>query len=1573
MSFLDFFWSSSKKQRQNPNTKSLRFETLENREMLSITSILPSLYTDTISTAGSQAAMYLELTSDSSSKWVTVGLVIEAAGNSTLDPSKITVKYQNTDNDTDEISYVVLPDWAVLHETDGTSKSTIIFNVPAGTYQVLVGGDHQTTGAFTADVYVPGGTQGSSTAIPQYTPVLVQAGLQQMSGQWNMSMESIYKKLLGTNYSNDISAAHPELNVTGTGRLNEADALILGLVAGSGNVTAKLTKTEPEPGDDLTFSAASLSTTEKATVFGNPTAAITVTGGSSTSLSDYNVTLNSTYAIASSYGGVNLSGGTLPTLVSGTDYKFEGGKFYFNPNGKFNFIPKGTTATLTLTFTATDKTDTTKSGTGTITVTIVGANDTPVLDKTDVDITPNSTTCPVEIWSEPWSTTTDGVTTYRSDEVALVIDGKNIKIGNTVIATISDPDVGDTFEFATIGYPAGSVTFENSTWTLWNGTDSNKKAVGEIRLSTDKRTLYYKAVGARSDSAFHSLEDGELSDKMKFTFTVTDNHKITSPTGEDRPSESGNCAVEFQVKRKVDPQMGLSLTRTGTTSVSVDIGWAGQNPEPIPLSAFFTIDYTGEKTLWAQFESVTVTDAHGLPIPAAVESDLKDYAINVYVSHKTDGSIIFDRSAIFNSETENYLNALTDEDFINFSFRVKVMNTGSDSEYVISEPLSILFRKASDLVLPAATLSVSQHDTNWVSSAPVEITGGAKQVSPAFYAINFTGNPVISYPLEGGQVHNVDLEEGTDYKCEIVVMNPATGKLGVVFSFNPNGKFDFLNADQNATVELFVLLEDTINPNLSSTSTLVVTIRGEEAPVAPTFKNNVNLSTDENQPLTIEGRTVAESTKTGAALVIDEIRVKVEDVERINDTVPNASVAVDGFYVITRPAEDEQTVQLKSGTIILLDAEGKIKFDPTSRTTKLPEYNESDPTTYADEKITLLVKDVSGTTPVPTASAKEFTVRVKGINQNPAPTFKNIADGTLGAFQNETCTITANDLATSTKPNAVLSIKSITLLVEEVEDINGTAPVPDEADERYCTLTRPQTGEIAITFESGSVITFHSDGTLTFNPNETTTSSVPHRPLEPYVVGQVDTYRDETLGILVEDTSGVTPIPTETVKNFKIRAKGVIYPLFKESVASFVTVEDTTKTIRANDIATSAKTDAELVIEEVRVNAENVERVNGADPGVATDGMYKISRPASGTQTILLASGSLITLDAAGEVTFDPTGRSDELEGGTYANEKLTLLVKDISGAGATSRTTKEFTIRINAKPATDGLQVFGGPFQVHTFATVGEIPEGYAVMPDYRVDGVAAGTDYTFSLVEIFASFEEDGDYYESLSSPFSVGTDGKILIDKGRLVQCHSLMGASGFTTEYYQITVKAVKSDSETELTVNVPLTLQYVAPPGVIAVTTLDGTEIAAGAKWEISKTADHQASIAIAVSDLNEFARSGQWYAISEIAVIDWKFSDWDQSWTKSEVEAGKDAGDEEMTALYTHVASLLDPSGVAFVFALEEQPEPGTYLLDFNMSTGSDFNFIGAFQSLELQYELVVMDNDYYGQTPIRFTIVVQD
>ena len=261
--------------------------------------------------------------------------------------------------------------------------------------------------------------------------------------------------------------------------------------------------------------------------------------------------------------------------------------------------------------------------------------------------------------------------------------------------------------------------------------------------------------------------------------------------------------------------------------------------------------------------------------------------------------------------------------------------------------------------------------------------------------------------------------------------------------------------------------------------------------------------------------------------------------------------------------------------------------------------------------------------------------------------------------------------------------------------------------------------------------------------------------------------------------------------------------------------------IYANDIASSTKVSANLLIDAVYVKADDVDKVNGVVPTDEPDenGYYKIERASLDDTTITLKTGSVVLLGPGGVVRFNTINRTgtlspyDSSDPTTYADEKVAFLVKDVSSnPPAETESIQEFTIRVKGNPVTpsDGLQVSGGPFLVNTYATVEEMPEDYAVVPTYLVDGVEAGNDYVFSLVDVVSSFEEDGEYQQNLSSLFGVGTDGKILIDKEILVTRHPLMGTdTEFATEYYRITVKAVKAGTETERTVEVPVTLRYVA--------------------------------------------------------------------------------------------------------------------------------------------------------------------
>lgn len=1275
-SFFNMFRSSSQKSSSRRNSslqsKALKFETLENREMLAITSILSEVYEDSVSKADEPAEFYLDLTSDDTKVWVTVGLIVETADGSSLDPSKIAIKYYN--DDTEEYDKDIPAASTILHQTDGTNKSTIIVTLPGDTYMVQLGGDNGTTGAFTVDVYVPGGTEENPTSVAQYTPLLVQAGIHQVDKVWNPAMEGIYKHMLGGNYSKNIAEAYSELNVTGTGQLNYDDASILGTVAASGKVTAELSKTEPEK-DDLTFSAATESVQEKSTAFGTGTAAITVTGGSKTSLADYTVSLKSTYTISGG-SGADLSKVELPTLTSGTDYKFEGGKFYFNPNGKFDFIPKGTTATLTLTFTATDKTTTTLTGDGTITITIVGANDSPALDKTDVDLTS------AEIWSQPWSETVDGVNKNHGDEVQLVIDGNQIKHGSTVIATIKDDDVSDTFTFASIGFPEGSVTFEDSTWILWSSSGSDKKALGEITLSEDKRTLTYRAAGDRDDSFFTDLGNDELSDKFKFTFTVQDNRGVTTAvSGGDQKSESGTCSVELQVKGMQDPVQGLKVTSTGTKSVSLRAQEyeTGLDSPSVPLPSFFTVENIDEKILKFSFSDKEISDDGSVTneMSEAIANSIMD-AFEINGSDETDGLIRFNRS-VLSAEANTFLNSLPEGEYIDFTFKVKVQNTDVESEYMLSETLTVRFVRTIALVVEDADLSVSRHDKEWVSPTQTStIKGGAGQTSTKFYDIETVGDYTVSYTVNDGMVHEKpNLVKGEDYKIEIVVVNENTGELGVKFYFNPNGKFDFLADGQDAVVTFTLRLDDTINQMISSTFEWEVTVRGEAASTVPEFKEDYEPSIDENKVLTINVTDLITNTNSDTAnWVVEQVYVKAEDVKLVNGQAPDPSTQVDGYYAISRQTSTEQTITYNSGSVVKLVTSGVLTFDPTGRTDDLGPYDKDDPDTYAEESLKIRVYDTVSQVPPTSQWMNDYTILVKGVQEDAAPEFK---DATLETYQNNVYTITGSDIATSNNSDAELVIDQISVDFDLVKTVDGKTPAASDKKDGMYIIDRPSKDEITVILTNGTTFSLDSDGVLTYNP------TTREGKLEsPYEEGRGTTYSDTKLTFIVADISGDTAVKTTTAEEYNIRTKGVSYPTFREGV-NLNTPDQTELTVKASELATSDKTDATLVIDKVAFDFDDIQSVNGETPkesDVDDDSdLYLILRSET-DQVVILKSGTIYTLTKEGELKVDPRERDplppyDSDDDGTYQDEEISVVVADTSIETPAVSSVKQFTIRI--------------------------------------------------------------------------------------------------------------------------------------------------------------------------------------------------------------------------------------------------------------------------------------------------------
>ncbi|MGL6197043.1 MAG: hypothetical protein ACRC2T_19700, partial [Thermoguttaceae bacterium] len=830
MSMFNFLFGSSKSQsnrqsRQKPSSlkrSRLSFETLENRDLLSVTNILSEAYTDTVATADGSALMYLDLKSDTTGKWLTFGINVNAANGSSLDPSKLEIKYKNTTSK----EYEAIPAWTIFHQNEDAKTSTIIVTLPADVYQVFVKGDKGTTGAFNCEVFVPGGTKDKPTSIDSYVPFAIQAGMQQETPNWTHDTAALYQKLLGSNYSNTILADHPNWDVTGSGTIDILDGQILSSVSASGKPTVKITKTAPEGA--LKFSAASVAVDEKVTAFGPSTSAITVTGGTTTNLKDYTVSLSSNYTISGG-NGADLSKVQLPTLVSGTDYKFEDGKFYFNPNGKFDFIPKGTTGTLTLTFTATDKTNTSLTGTGTITVMITGMNDTPEISKKDIDLTST------EIWTNPWSETTSGETVLHPDSISLVIDGKDIKLGSTVIATINDKDVSDTFQFATIGFPAGTSKLENGSWVLYTDSDPAKVA-GIITLSSDGRTLTYKSAGNREDSLFKDLKNGEVSEKFAFSFTVKDNRGVTTAvTAGDQKSESLATTVELKVKAKTDAELAITVTPKSTDTVSIKAQDGGENKNPtVSLDTFFTVDYTdSNKIISYEYVDLKVTGSASVTVTDEIAAAIKQ-ALVLSGSNKTDGKIEFVREYL-TSAANNLLNGLGEDEYVDVSFKIRVKNEAVQTEYADSQTIHIKFEPLPALKVTNATMTVGydypKTGENTIIVGTSTVSGGMQPFDySAFYDVEIDPNYVFTYNITDGVVRDKpELVYGEDYWYVWSTLDsnpPRTNEIH--YYFKPNGKFDFLKDGGTATCVFTVHVYDKVNPLLFSTSTLTVTITGPE-------------------------------------------------------------------------------------------------------------------------------------------------------------------------------------------------------------------------------------------------------------------------------------------------------------------------------------------------------------------------------------------------------------------------------------------------------------------------------------------------------------------------------------------------------------------------------------------------------------------------------------------------------------------------------------------------------------------------------------------------------------------------
>jgi VCBS repeat-containing protein len=208
---------------------------------------------------------------------------------------------------------------------------------------------------------------------------------------------------------------------------------------------------------------------------------------------------------------------TSATVGSVTAWNADG-SFTYDPNGQFEYLQTGDSATDSFTYTVSDGRGGTD--TATVTVTINGINDPPVAAN-------------------------DGATTDEDSPVTIVAPG--------VLANDSDPDVGDTLTVTSVNTSgtAGSVT-------AWN-------ADGAFTYDPNGQFEYLQVGGSATDSFAYTVSDGnDGTDTATVTITI-DGVNDPPVALDDSATTNENTPVTINVLNNDSDADGDTLTVDSVT------------------------------------------------------------------------------------------------------------------------------------------------------------------------------------------------------------------------------------------------------------------------------------------------------------------------------------------------------------------------------------------------------------------------------------------------------------------------------------------------------------------------------------------------------------------------------------------------------------------------------------------------------------------------------------------------------------------------------------------------------------------------------------------------------------------------------------------------------------------------------------------------------------------------------------------------------------------------------------------------------------------------------------------------
>ncbi len=754
-----------------------------------------------------------------------------------------------------------------------------------------------------------------------------------------------------------------------------------------------------------------------------------------------------------------LSTGT--TGTSGTvTVNSDGDSVTYDPNGQFEDLGVGETATDTFTYVVTDGNNGTD--TATVTVTVTGENDGPVavddtanssdVSTTDIDLTGNDSDPDVNDDLEILSTNTTGtagLVTVNSDGDSVNYDPNGAFVG------LADGETAlDTFTYVVTDGNNGTDT-ATVTVTITGGNEppvavDDTATVGEDDLTTTNIDL------TGNDSDPDVTDDLSIAsiDTAGTTGTVTVNSDGDSvdydPNGQFEDLGVGETATDTFTYIVTDGNNG---TDTATVTVTV----SGANDGPVAVDDLSTISEDGPAA------SINLTGNDSDP---DVNDDLSILSTGTTgtsgtVTVNSDGdSVTYDPNGQFEDL------GVGETAIDTFTYVVTDGNTGTDT----------------------ATVTVT---VNGVNDGPVAVDdlSTISEDGPAA-SINLTGNdsdPDVNDDLS-------ILSTGTTGTSGTVTVNSD----GDSVTYDPNGQFEDLGVGETATDTFTYIVTD--GNNGTDTATVTVTVTGEnDGPVAvddlSTISEDgpaasINLTGNDSDPDVNDDLSILSTGTTGTSGTVTVNSDGDSVTYDPNGQFENLGVgetATDTFtYIVTdgNTGTDTATVTVtvtgeNDGPVAVDDQVG-VASDATVNS--ILTQNDSDPDDNDDLEI--LSIDDTGLQGIVTLSSDGDT-----INYDPNGAFDALGQGDT-AIETFTYVVTDGNLGTDTA-TVTVTIGGVNDPPVASDDITIGFQDQDVTFDVLTNDTDPNLDSLIVTdatlltgggLPSVGVVSFDPGGDITFDP-----------------------------------------------------------------------------------------------------------------------------------------------------------------------------------------------------------------------------------------------------------------------------------------------------------------------------------------------------------------------------------------------------------------------------------------------------------------------------------------------------------